>query len=96
MGGSSSHRRYRESLWRPPKQTRHVWIDRGSELPPLQGLVISWQRQSYKWSAFVVFVDDSEPPVVVQQWVRAERLKPVRANQSDLPGKGELKPPYWS
>lgn len=47
----------------------------------MQGLVLDWRRQSYRWSALVVTVrtDDEDRPVVVHEWLPAERLRPVKS-----------------
>lgn len=94
MGGTGVHRQYRESLWPVPRTTRHVWVNRGTELPPLQGLVLEWRRHSYKWSALVVFVDDTEPEAYVQQWFKAEMLTPVPAKRADLPRRNGRPGPH--
>ncbi len=54
----------------------------------MQGLVLDWRRQSYRWTALVVTVetDDAGRPVVRHEWVDAERLRPVRAD----PNRGQL------
>jgi hypothetical protein len=53
----------------------------GTLTPPVQGLVLDWRRHSYRWSALVVTVRiEDGPPVVVQEWVEAERLRPVRSD----------------
>lgn len=73
---------------RPPKHNRHVWIDFGDDLDPMQGLVLEWRRHSYRWAALVVFVDENHDPIaVVQQWIPAERLTPVPMARHDLPRK---------
>ncbi len=48
----------------------------------MQGLVLDWRRHSYRWSALVVTVrvEQGGRPVVVQEWLPAERLKPVRSD----------------
>ena len=45
----------------------------------MQGLVLDWRRHSYRWSALVVTVqtDAAGRPRVMQEWIEAERLKPV-------------------
>lgn len=56
---------------------------------PRQVLIVSWRRHSYRWSALVVYCVDAEgdeDPVVVQRWVPAERLRPVRADPNDAFG----------
>ena len=64
--------------WPRPRRTRFVWVSQSSpQVPPKQGLVLDWRRQSYRWS---VRTDDQGRPVVVQEWVEAERLRPVRAD----------------
>ncbi len=50
-------------------------------MPPVQGYVLDWRRQSYRWLALVVTVRLEEGrPVVMQEWIAAERLKPVRSD----------------
>ena len=53
----------------------------GPQVLPVQGLVLDWRRYSYRWSALVVTVrtDDQGRPVVVHEWVEAERLRLVKA-----------------
>ena len=61
----------------------------GTLTPPVQGLVLGWRRHSYRWSALVVTVRvENGRPVVVQEWVPAERLRPVRSdpNRRELGG----------
>jgi hypothetical protein len=54
----------------------------------VQGLVLDWRRHSYRWSALVVTVRLVEGrPVVVQEWVEVERLRPVRSD----PNRRELR-----
>jgi len=69
--------------WPKPRHTRFVWVSQpGPQVPPVQGLVLDWRRQSYRWSALVVTVrpDHHGRPLVVQEWIEAERLRPVRAD----------------
>lgn len=51
-------------------------------MPPVQGRVLDWRRQTYRGSALVVSVrtDDHGRPVVMQEGVEAERLRPIRAD----------------
>ncbi len=45
------------------------------------GQVLDRRRHSYHWSALVVTVRiEAGRPVVVQEWVPAERLRPVRSD----------------
>jgi len=48
----------------------------------MQGLVLEWRRHSYRWSALVVtvYTDDHGQPTVVQRWVPAEELVPVKSD----------------
>ena len=72
----------RDKQWPKPRSTRFVWVAQpGLQVPPVQGLVLDWRRRSYRWSALVVSVrvEDGQP-VVVQEWVDVERLKPVRSD----------------
>ena len=72
----------RDREWPRPRRTRFVWIKSESSLvPPVQGLVLGWRRQSYKWSALVVYVQDHDGDTAyVQQWLPLERLTPVVSN----------------
>lgn len=73
----------RDSTWAKPRLTRWVWVElaKADKVHPLedpvQGLVLAWRRHSYRWSALVVWVDDGR---IVQEWIPAERLRPVRAD----------------
>ncbi|MDQ4502199.1 hypothetical protein [Sinomonas sp. ASV322] len=45
--------------------------------------MIEWRRHSYKWSArisYCIEVQGAPDPVVVERWVLAEALRPVRAD----------------
>ncbi len=68
--------------WPRPRTTRFVWVTQpGPQVPPVQGYVLDWRRHSYRWSALVVTVRLEEGrPVVVQEWVAAGRLRPVKAD----------------
>lgn len=60
--------------------------------------MIAWSRHSHKWSALVCRVDESVPGGrLVQDWLPAERLRPVRADPNKVlrySGFGELlRPP---
>jgi hypothetical protein len=53
----------------------------GLQVPPVHGLVLDRRRHSYRWLALVVSVrTEAGRPVVVQEWVDAERLRPVRSD----------------
>lgn len=53
--------------------------------PPVQGLVIAWRRHSYRWSALVVRVDESQPGGrMIQDWIALERLLPVRSDPNHV------------
>jgi len=53
-------------------------------------LVLDWRRQGYRWAALVVTVraDDQSRPLVLHEWVDAERLRPVKSD----PNRRELGP----
>ena len=72
----------KDRKWPRPRTTRFVWVSQpGPQMPPVQGYVLDWRRQSYRWSALVVTVRLEEGRlVVVHVWVTAERLRPVRAD----------------
>lgn len=72
--------------WPAPRNTRHVWVIGEDRLtPPVQGLVIAWSRHSYKWSALVVRVDESENASrMIQDWLPMERLRPVRSDPNHV------------
>jgi len=44
--------------------------------------VLGWRRHSYGWSALVVTEREvtGTPPVVVQEWIPVERLRPGQAD----------------
>ena len=75
-----------EREWPAPRNTRFVYVLGEDRLtPPVQGLVIAWNRHRYKWSALVCRVDDSVPGGrLVQDWLPAERLRPVRADPNKV------------
>ena len=77
MGQNRKHRE-----WPRPRTTRFVWVSQpGPQVPPIQGYVLDWRRQSYRWPALVATVRlDGSRSVVVQEWVYAERLRPVRSD----------------
>ena len=68
--------------WPRPRHTRFVWVSPpGLQVPPVQGLVLDWRRRSYRWSALVVTVLEQDGrQTVVQEWVEAERLLPVKSD----------------
>lgn len=76
-----------ERTWRRPRSTRHAWVrldatDRAHPLePPAQALVVSWKKVGWQWLAMVVIVieTDAGDPVIVQQWVPSENVRPVPA-----------------
>ena len=70
-------------MWPRPRTTRHVWVTQhGIQVPPVQGFVVEWRRHSYRWWALVLTVHapKEEPPLTKLEWIRAERLKPVRSD----------------
>ena len=72
-----------DRLWPRPRTTRHVWVSQpGVQVPPVQGFVVEWRRHGYRWWALVLTVHTpaAEPPLTKLEWVRAERLKPVRSD----------------
>jgi hypothetical protein len=78
----------RRERWPIPRTTRHVWVLRDHRWEvPWQGYVIAWRRHSYKWSALVAYVDESDPErPLVQRWVPRDKLLPVRSAPEDLIG----------
>lgn len=74
--------RRREREWPSQRNTRFVYVLGEDRLTaPVQGLVIAWNRHRQQWSALVVRVDESVPGGrLVQDWLPAERLRPVRAD----------------
>ncbi len=80
--------RRRDREWPRPRHTRHVWVRSESTLvPPVQGYVLEWRRQSYRWSALVLYTRETPEASVeyVQQWLPAERLRPVKADPNERP-----------
>lgn len=59
-----------------------MWILGLSTLtPPVQGFVVAWNRRAYRWSALVVYVEPiGELEQLVQRWLSADRLRPVRSD----------------
>lgn len=58
-----------ERTWERPRKTRHAWMQGGPHpnSPPRQVYIVNWRRQSYKWSALVVYaveVQDGPDPVL--------------------------------
>jgi hypothetical protein len=51
------------------------------------GFILSWRRQSYRWSALVLYVqqDKERGERYVQQWFPAERLRPLKADPNERP-----------
>ena len=88
-----------EREWPAPRNTRFVYVIGEDRLtPPVQGLVVAWSRHAHRWSALVCRVDESVPGGrLVQDWLPAERLRPVRADPNKVlrySGFGELlRPP---
>ncbi|WP_144628957.1 hypothetical protein [Arthrobacter woluwensis] len=82
----------RDRLYPKPRQTRHAWLLEGDppEAQMRQVLIVEWRRHSYKWRARVVYVIESvsgsEEPAVVDRWVPAEVLRPVKSNPNTLFG----------
>ena len=67
------------------RQTRHVWIKQeGFKVPPVQGFVLHRRRHSYRWYAYVIWVDAEGRPT--QDWVPYDRLSPVRSRDFQVPG----------
>lgn len=81
MGQSKADR-----TWPSPRNTRHVWVYADQKIyPPVQGLVVSWTRRRYRWSAFVVRVETTNSgDRVIQDWVPLERLRPVRSDPNKI------------
>ncbi|WP_138443559.1 hypothetical protein [Sinomonas susongensis] len=81
----------RDRVWPRPRTTRHAWFKDSPEPgePPRQVLVVAWRRHSYQWSALIIYcvdVQGSPDPVVVQRWVPAHQLRPVRADPNQAFG----------
>lgn len=59
---------------------RHCWVTGPDESPgPWPGLVVEWRRQGGDWIARTIYVvsEQEPPPVVVEQWLRLEQLRPA-------------------
>ena len=50
----------KNDAWPPPRAWLHVWIrfDR-STAAPLPGLILDWRQNGTRWSAWVIWLDDS-------------------------------------
>lgn len=84
----------RRERWPIPATTRHVWILRDHRFEvPYQGFVCEWKRQSYRWYALVLYVEEFKTTtesgqthvetVEVRRWLPADRLVPVRSVPED-------------
>ncbi|TWE07354.1 hypothetical protein [Rudaeicoccus suwonensis] len=75
-----------ERTWRTPRSTRHVWAQlrvKHPLEPPCYGLLVRWRKAGRGFEGLVVVVDEiSDPadPIVVQQWIPAAQLRPVRSD----------------
>lgn len=76
----------RDREWPVPRNTRFVYVLAENPLhSPVQGLVVAWNRRRYRWSAWVVRVDDSDAGGrLILDWVPLERLRPVRADPNKV------------
>ena len=60
---------------------RHCWVTGPAESPgPWPGLVVEWRRgDDDVWTARTVYVvTEDPPPVVVEQWLSADRVRPAQ------------------
>lgn len=59
---------------------RHCWVAGPDDSPgPWPGLVVEWRRDRGAWVARTIYlVTDRQQPVVVEQWLSADRLRPAR------------------
>ena len=77
--------RRKDRTWPRPGRTRHAWLIRaGTHEPPVQALVIAWERRGSEWVAFVIWVSDEGK--IIQEWVAADRLGPVPVLERQMPG----------
>lgn len=74
--------RPKSDRWPAYNPTRHVLIERDFRNDrPWQGFVVDWKRHGYKWSALVVFIDESVDGMpLVQQWLPIEKLRPMQTD----------------
>ena len=73
-----------ERTWPTPRRAVHAWarIDPRHPLaPPVPCLVLEWRRRSHLWEARIVALTPDD--VLLQLWVPAERLRPVRADPNE-------------
>ena len=56
----------------------------------MQGLVLDWRRQSYRWTALVVTVetDDAGRPVVRHEWVTPSGCGPCGLTRTEVSSAG--------
>lgn len=90
----------RDRLYEKPRSTRHAWILDSDEpgAQPRKVLIVEWRRTSYKWRARVIYaieVKGSDEPAVVDRWVPAEILKPVKADPNAAFGLRKLLGKNW-
>ena len=81
----------RDRLYPRPRNTSHAWLLEGfgPEAVPRQVLIVAWRRHSYRWRARVVYAVDvkGDPePAIIQRWVPAELLRPVKSEPNQAFG----------
>ena len=77
----------------PPHATRALYVLAENSLhPPVQGLVVAWNRRRYKWSALVVRLDESVPGGrLVQDWFQWNGFARSVATRTRCSGIGGLR-----
>jgi hypothetical protein len=73
----------KRDAWPQPQAWLHVWVrfNQGQQPPPMPGLVLEWRRQGTRWSAWVIWVDDSRlRRERKQDWIDAKYLRPARSD----------------
>jgi hypothetical protein len=71
--------RTRRDAWPPYDPTRHVLIKRLDHryARPWQGFVVDWRQDERRWTALVVFMDETQDGLpLVQRWFPLDQLTP--------------------
>jgi len=73
----------KNDAWPQPKRWRHCWVrfGHGNYPPPAPGLILDWRRESGRWTAWVVWVDNTSlKERVYQGWLPVAVLRPARSD----------------
>lgn len=59
-------------------ERRHCWVAGPPEAPgPWPGVLVEWRLEGQQWWGRVVCVVNESPPVLVEAWLDASKLRPA-------------------